>query len=82
VVGREKDPKVAAWRAAASELLAMHDLMMRSESLEVQAFGVLVLARLADLIAGKTAPYDFSEEELHAAVDMYRKYVEESTAVQ
>jgi hypothetical protein len=67
VAGGEQDPKVA-WRVAASELLAMHDVMMRSESLEAQAFGVLVLAGLADLIAGKTAPYDFSEEELDAAV--------------
>jgi len=81
VAGKENDSKLAS-RAAASELLAMHDLMMRSESHEVQAFGVLVLARLADLIAGKTGPYNSSEEELHAAADMYRKHIVESTAVQ
>jgi hypothetical protein len=60
---------------AASELLAMHDLMMRSESNAVQAFGVLVLSRVADLIEGKTEVYSFSEEELQEAARVFRRNI-------
>jgi hypothetical protein len=60
---------------AASELLAMHDLMMRSGSNVVQAFGVLVLSRVADLIEGKTNVYSFSEEELQEAARLFRRNV-------
>jgi len=60
---------------AASELLAMHDLMMRSESNAVQAFGVLVLSRVADLIEGKTDVYSFSEEELQEAARVFRRNI-------
>lgn len=64
-------------RVAASELLALHDFAMKSESKQVQAFGVLILGCVADIVGGKTHAYEFSDEELHHAARIFRENIED-----
>jgi len=61
-----------ARRAAACELLAAHDLAMRSGSDQVNAFGVLLLTRIEGVLFGDTPLDTFSDHELNEVIRLIR----------
>ena len=56
-------------QAAASELIEVALFAGQSESVEVRAFGVLVMARVPGLLSGQTVPYQWTVEDIEYAAE-------------
>lgn len=64
-------------RIAASEILSIHDLAMKSDSDNVKAFGILLLARVQEMARTQQCPYLFEESELVSAAEMWEAIPED-----